>query len=530
VRHARRAVRLPDEEAGLSRRGSGIFQLAMSASYPTIQSLLLLLATASSSLPAQEYNQQRLDPLGIKFLVHKKLAAVPLMLGAEGPHLRARYQPEDQSDYVRGDYSWELYVLDFPKERPKDAGRDHALNFTDWAENKDVGRSERTWISKATPFEATDKQIPAVYYEYYDLDDRFGYWYRLAVVYTFDSREVALLANIPAIGKPKPSDSLHERARRMVSSLEQLTPEELAESAAGDPELDKYADSDARRAVLNKARQNIRNLQHWDYLTTPSFVVLYSWDPENPARRQDSQEFAVAMATRLQDFRTVYEELFPPHEQMAQAYPILRVCEDAQEFVQYGGEHSKDRVGWYNSATAELVIYHDRTHKHADEATIEATALHEAWHQYASMWFGPRVKLHPWFDEGTGEYFGAFVQKGKKWRYAVPRASHALLKAQVSRGTHTPLREFVEWTEDRFQGERAVDHYAQAYGLVDFLRRGPDRLGRKFDPAWQKILPTYTETVRKTRNRNRALKEAFAEVDWNAFEAAWLSWVKSKMK
>ncbi|MGA0060818.1 MAG: hypothetical protein ACO3RU_14650, partial [Planctomycetota bacterium] len=79
---------------------------------------LLTAWLAAPSLHAQFQNQTlTLGNKQLSFAVHDKLAAVPMQLGAEGPHYIARFEPSGEGDYIYnryGQFSWQLYVLDFP--------------------------------------------------------------------------------------------------------------------------------------------------------------------------------------------------------------------------------------------------------------------------------------------------------------------------------------------------------------------------------------------------------------------------------
>jgi len=494
-------------------------------------------------LPGQgDYNKERHSQLGIEFLVHRKLAAVPLQIGTQEPHLRARYQPNDPSDRIAGKFSWELFVLEFQKpgskppsraSRPAAASQRTARNFEHWVHELDLGKNQREFLTEGEVRKARRATPEHRYYEYHDVDARFGYWYHLAAVYDFDDHEVALLVNMPARGRPKLSSSRRQIARTMLTSLMPLAPGSAAEKTdAAAAARDSFANTPRRQTALAAAKANIANLGHWNYFTMPNYIVLYSWNPKTPNKKDDAYKIARGLAEELEEFRAHYERDFPPHDKMVEMYPVLRVCEDHDEFRKYG-DPADGVVGWFNKVTQELVIFDDKTRvidQVAKGAGVKATCFHEGWHQYASSYFGPRTVLHGWFDEGVGEYFGAFHKRGKQWRYGVHKTLHSAIRRQVAKRTYLALDEFFHAGRDEFSGKRTLDRYAQAYALVDFLCRGPDRLGRKFDPKWNAIIPTYTAQLLKTRNRKTALKKALQGVDFQALEAAWTSWVKSKMK
>lgn len=506
----------------------------------------------AASLAAQsEYNQEQNDKLMIKYQVHRKLAAVPLKIGSINPHLRAQYKPNDDGDYIRGQYSWELYILEFPKKRgapakPKEAtdggtttagGTDAseaiaehlaAADFREWVTEKDDSIKDRTFQEKGKSEKAKGKRPAFSYWEYSDVDDRFGFWYRCAAVYDFEDKEIALVVNIPAIGKPKPKDNWLKWANRMITSLEILDPSDVQTSNEPDEDRDTFANTPERQKELDKAKANIANLKHWDYFTMPNYIVLYSWDPEKPTKRRESYKYARTMVEGLEQCRELYIQDYPPHDKMQQPYSVLRICDNYDEFMKYGNT-PPGVVGWFNPGSKELVMFDDKTNLVGGDKDAKATCFHEGWHQYSNSYFGDNVELHRWFDEGSGDFYGAHTKKSK-WSYESDKGRYQSIRTQVARGNFIPLREIVSWNKDKFYGPRAPDHYAQGYSLIDFLRRGPDKLGKRFDDSWKNILETYRKTMLETKNQKTAVEKAFEGVDFDALESAWIDWVKKYMK
>lgn len=511
---------------------------------------VLTLAIATGAPAQREYNQEQNDQLRVKYLVHRKLAAVPMKIGDIDPHTRARYKPDDPGDYIRGQYSWELYVLEFPKagakpKQPADGEKEgggtttttveiedspfRAKDFREWVTEKDGGIKDRTFKIKAEKKKGRRDTPDHEYYEYADVDDRFGFWYRCAAVYDFPDREIALMVNIPAINKPEPKDNWHKWAYRMVTSLEPLADDEIASNDEVDEKRDEFASTPERKAELDKAKANISNLAHWDYFTMPNYIVLYSWDPEKPQKQRESHKFARTMVEALEECRELYIRDYPPHDKMVQMYSVLRICDKYDEFMKYG-DTPPGVIGWFNPGTKELVIFNDQTNLIGGDDDVRATAFHEGWHQYAHSYFGEKVELHRWFDEGSGDFYGAHTRRGRDWRYETDRGRYQSIRSQVARGNFIPTREIVSWNKDKFYGSRAPDHYAQGYSLVDFLRRGSERLGSRFPERWGQILEIYRKTMLETKDQKKAVEAAFEGIDWAEFEEAWIDWVKKRMK
>lgn len=101
------------------------------------------------------------------------------------------------------------------------------------------------------------------------------------------------------------------------------------------------------------------------------------------------------------------------------------------------------------------------------QATNSPTHIHEATHQI----FRNRLRLSgggSWFQEGVAEYMSTTT------------SDLAPLKALAKRGKHVPLSEFVtiksllysSEKDRKTGGSEAADHYAQAAGVIEFLRHG----------------------------------------------------------
>ena len=112
-----------------------------------------------------------------------------------------------------------------------------------------------------------------------------------------------------------------------------------------------------------------------------------------------------------------------------------------------------------------------------------AVCYHEAWHQYSYQYF-PGVELHRWYDEGLAEYFGSLRKKGRRWSHVYHDGRLDSLARQERDGSLIPSADIVTWHKDKFYSARAADHYAQAYAMVDFLVRGKETLGKRWDDRW----------------------------------------------
>ncbi len=512
-----------------------------------------------ASLTAQEYRWEQSDALGIKFRVHRKLQPVPMQIGTTDPHTKIKYEAGDAADLIRGQYAWELYILEFPKTeaaRPKPkaaenggttaggAGEEEddaphsrmaSRNWNQWVTEKDPYINKRTYKEKGKATRGKGKTPDYELWEYSDEGRGRSvselYWYKLAAAYDFEDKEVVLVVNIPAIGKDKPKDQWLKWASTMISSLEPLRESEMSGGDEPDAKRDQFADTPEKQKELDKAKANILNLDGWDYFTSPNYICLFSWAADKKDKRLPATKFAHEIVDKLEAMREQYNTLFPPHDKMVQLYSILRICNNYDDFTKYSGMGG-GVVGYFSPGSKELVIFDDKERIFGNKyETIYSTAMHEGWHQYGYTYFGEKVELHRWFDEGVGDYFGSWSKKGSKWSYGIDKSRLPGIKSQVARKTYINPRELVGWDRSKFYGSpRVVEHYEQAYSIIDFLMRGPDVLGKKFDPLWSTVLDKYRQGVLDTKDPKKAVESAYAGVDWDAFEAAWVDWVKTKMK
>lgn len=519
-----------------------------------------LVALAAVPAAAQgEFRWEQSDALKVRFKVHNKVFPIPLKLGGGESEVRMQFEPKDPGDYIYGRYGafkWEFVVLEFPKanaaSKPatgkpgaavdEDGDRGPASSFVQWVTERDRNNKDRTFAVKGKEMKPKAKAPAWTWWEYTDkvpmtngAEDFEQLWYNTAAVYSYPDRDVALVARIPVKKGTKPDPKHMKWMETMCQSVETIAGDD---GDSVDTKRDQYANSEERKQDLERAKANIANLKGWDYFTTPNFIVLYSWNPEQPAKRNDSLKLARYLSDNLEEMRELYQKDYPPHDKQLTFYSVLRICDSYDEFRKYG-DTPAGVIGWFNPRSLELVVFDDKQNLVGGDKNLLATVFHEGWHQYGCSYFGLRIEddaaqlggkeLHRWFDEGTGDYYGGFTRAGKSWKYAVDKGRKQSIRAQVARGTFIPVAEIINWNKDKFYGPRAPDHYAQGYAIVDFLRRGKQVLGAKFDDRWDQVLEIYRATMLETKDQKQAVKKAFEGIDMAAFEAQWVEWVKTQM-
>ncbi len=515
--------------------------------------LLAALATLALPLAAQDYRFDEIADVGVKFKVYRKLERLPLKLGQSSKYQKARYEPGGAGDYIHGRYgafSWELNIYEFRKSEPvapaegeKSDGTDSGpqtksskpVDFRTWVveAGMDGSNQDRKFLVKGKAVPGRGKRmLPHTWYEYTDTNKMTNgsesfdqLWYSWAAVYEFPEREIVLVCHVP-VKKGTKAERKHETwARTMLTSLALLDDDGNAEEDV-DAERDLHADDDKKKAELEKAKGNIKDLPWWDYFTTPHYIVLYSWPSkhkDNHEKRRKAYKNAKDLADDMERMHEMYEEYYPPHEKMLDTYSVMRICADYDEFRKYG-DTGGGTVGWFSPFTKELVFFIAEVYQ---PGLTKAVAFHEGWHQYSDKYFNLEMKseLHRWFDEGTGDFFGSHTWTGRKWEYETSKMRKIDIKTIVNTKKHVPWREIVSWNKDKFYGNRASDFYAQGYSMVDFLRNG-SRNKSKWDPTWEPILDTYRKVMLEEKDQKKAVEAAFQGVDWDKIEECWLAWVK----
>lgn len=400
-----------------------------------------------------------------------------------------------------------------------------------------------------------------------------------ASVYDFEDRQVAIVVEMPLENdRPlKPKTKWRTIIKKIMRSGELYEVDEDDDPMAFDAKKDRYADTDAKKKALADAKQNIAGLKGWDYFTQPNYIVLYAWDFEDSDGRNDAKKQAEFYSGRLERMRELYLESYPLDETGTKAimpdpstiptlggpitgprstpedaddeagtdasggddeelgilpYPVFRLCATYDQFRKYG-QSPPGVVGWFSPASKELVVFLGGDTMMGDGAT-EAVTYHEGWHQFADLYFhhpdSPKhATLHRWFDEGHGDYFGSFRWTGSRWKYFGSKMRYQDVKQMVQQEDYVPFKTIVSWPRRIFYGPKAPYYYAQAFSMIDFLRRGTDE--RDYQEHWGEILDMYRRVVLVTGDAEKAIEIAFrgfeSDEQWKQLEDAWKDWVKS---
>jgi hypothetical protein len=317
-------------------------------------------------------------------------------------------------------------------------------------------------------------------------------------------------------------------ARALARTLRPIAVEPGNPAEAGTPR-------DQQRAVLEA---EVARSGQWELHETPHYFVI--------TNNQD-REFISEALERLEAIREVFVGFYPPElaerlrgaaataQQAARQVParaapaeggppprtgVVRICASREQYRSYGGPEGTG--GYFSAKSGELVLFDDKQVQGRD-ATWSALA-HEAFHQFIHGHFG-ELRPHPWYNEGHGDFFGAFEYTHQRFQLARSQERIRSVQDSIRGGRVAPLSELVRWSKQEYYGDNPrelgrAQCYAQGWSLVYFLRTGADR-ARGWQPAWGAILDTYLEVLVTTGDAELALERAFAGVDWAELEACW---------
>ena len=243
----------------------------------------------------------------------------------------------------------------------------------------------------------------------------------------------------------------------------------------------------------------------------------------------------------LEAMRDYYETIFKPDHPIT-AVSIVRVCKNRDTYIGYGAPPTSG--GYWSDRAHALVIYHS---KEVDQNETFVVISHEAFHQYIFYFYG-ELDPHSWYNEGHGDYFGGVVMDptgGRVQKIAPLDATHyprlSTIREEVRKNSFVTLKKFMQWSQREYYGGEALDHYAQGWSIVYFLRNG-HKEGAKVDPKWSRMLDEYLKNLVAARDQinadaggrhvfdmdTQAQHQGFAatfkdwtDEDWAAFEGAW---------
>lgn len=293
--------------------------------------------------------------------------------------------------------------------------------------------------------------------------------------------------------------------------------------------------ADARRAMLKQ----------WKAKDTENFFIVY---------HTDNTKLINQVAGDLEAIRPLYQKYFPAKKPI-EAVSVVRICKDLDEYHKYGGPAGSG--GYWNWVAKELVLFDYSAvppsavtqSRHMSEKDSYIVLYHEAFHQYIYYAAG-QISPHSWFNEGLGDVFSGTViyddsfkvkEVGpSRWRVNVVKDAEAGDK-------WIPLKELIKAEQHEYYNRAKVSvMYAEGWAFCYFLMIAKD--GGQKNAQWAAIIPNYYESLKaayeKRMNlldssssigdrqkaekdaRDEALEKTFKDIDLEALETAWRSWIK----
>ncbi len=265
-------------------------------------------------------------------------------------------------------------------------------------------------------------------------------------------------------------------------------------------DIDDVNSESSYEDLLEFHQNEVAQTPGWRLIETPKKQYLIKTNSDDD---KDIKE----VIQRLEASRELYEKDFPPPQPIT-SISVVRVCGSEEVFHTYG-DTGRGVGGWFNPGSEELVLYFGEDGK---SSTLSVMA-HEGFHQYCHFLFD-RAAAHRWFDEGHGDYYGAWSMKGKKLIQEedmkggfarLPELKRMIRDAQIA-----PLSDHIRFNHPEWQGQGPsnVSCYAQSFGLISYLRMGArGKVKSKYwDKQYNNILPDYMAALHK------GFQDTYAEI------------------
>lgn len=263
----------------------------------------------------------------------------------------------------------------------------------------------------------------------------------------------------------------------------------MMRKGASDSDVGAVNSESSYEDLLAYHQHEVAQTPGWRLVEVPSKNYLIKTNSDD---KDDVKEVIV----RLEASRELYEEDFPPFKPIT-SVSVVRICATREEFNTYG-QTGGGVAGYFNPRSEELVLFFGQGSK---QETL-AVMTHEGFHQYCHFLFD-RSEAHRWFDEGHGDYYGAWELRGKKLKPA-PDMRGGLarvpeIKEMLRNGAIKPLSEHIRYDHGSWQGQGPsnVSCYAQSFALIYFLREGARKKvkSRYWEPEYAEIIPNYMDAL-----------------------------------
>lgn len=276
-----------------------------------------------------------------------------------------------------------------------------------------------------------------------------------------------------------------------------------------------FVSSDDLARLKSKNRGAPVLAEGWSSFQTAHYEIEYNCE----------KEFAQLVGKHLEAILKEYQHRFPMDatlDEMGRETGKVRrftvkVFKTEAEFQSYAATNGVGgAAAYFSSSQEELVCY-----KFEEGKKVTFNVLyHEASHQYMYLYMGPDVTVPSWLDEGVGDYFfggrfepdGSFHIRENSWR-------RETIKDAVRINKHVPLKEIFHYTQAQYYSNADLC-YAEGWAIAYFLwtTKDPKYVGR---------LDRFYATLKATKDSDKALQQAFGDLDMDKLEEDWKEFVHS---
>ncbi|KAF0243571.1 MAG: hypothetical protein FD180_3266 [Planctomycetota bacterium] len=220
-----------------------------------------------------------------------------------------------------------------------------------------------------------------------------------------------------------------------------------------------------------------------------------------------SQKVADTMSEHLEHVYAVYEKVFPKIQKDDLIFPVV-VYKDNGEYMAAGSPPGTG--GYFSPFVKKLVFYW------MGDAKVQDTLMvlyHETFHAFLDYYLEDATQ---WFNEGHGDYFGAWI-----WRENEQRMDRRTnwwrlggIQGAIRSDRFTPVKELLQMTQQEMYGANVGINYAEAWSIVYFM-------WTYSNGKYIATLQNYFFEMQKGSGIKRAYDNTFGRLDMRTFEDEW---------
>ncbi len=279
---------------------------------------------------------------------------------------------------------------------------------------------------------------------------------------------------------------------------------------------DSGANSSERETSRATVKKSIQGMKGWWSVETEHYIIVS--DLKNRA-------FVNQLKNDIEAIRKHYVRFFPPRVPI-KAVSVVRIFSDRVAYLSYVGPQHQWSGGLWSPSQKELLISsHDWNSGGFARRSLLKTTYHEAMHQYLYYAYGG-VQFTTWINEGFADFFGG--AKFSSTRFTVPENEFRIedVEAAIASGK-VDLAKLIRYSSAEFYGgsqKKRATNYALSWALVYYLEKGIT-LDKK--SPYTHIVPTYFDTIWKTKSMQAASIAAFKDVNVDQLEKDFITFWSS---